>query len=447
MKRTLSLLLCLALCLSFLAGCNREDTSETAPAAESVEASRPLIPSVRVLIFQPELAEDWEALASAYTTETGVPVSVVVSDAKNWEQTLHRQLEEEKAPTLFQMLSPTGTGDWASHCYDLTKTAAAKALVSKNYALLEGDKILALPGTVNAWGIWVNRTLLAKTPFALEDLTSQAGLKALADALAEAGEELPFAAFAPLPEDREEAFLSLAAAAVALEYQRSNLKSPQKFQGTELSGLCSLLALMPQTDSGSFDQGNALFCVGSAGDWARLSDKFAPEDLALIPAYLDETEVDLPEEETSPTEETEPTQETEPEEPEEQYLLVGPEHYWCVNAQTPEQDLPVTLDFLNWLLDTEEGTAALGALGCNLPYTAAQQSGNPFLPEFDERDLLYRRDWAMPSYQWRSALFEALAAWLEDPVPENRTRAATVFSGYWAAEYALTDPAPETGES
>lgn len=449
MKKTISLLLCLALCFGLLAGCGNDDAAaETETAAETGEATKPIIPSVRVLVFQPELAEIWEHLATDYTTETGVPVTVTVSDSKNWEQTLHRQLEEEDAPTLFQMLPPTGTGDWESHCYDLTKTDAAKALISKNYALVRDDRILALPDSVNAWGIWVNRQLLAETPFALEDITSQEGLKAVADAIRAAEEELPFSAFAPLPEDREDAFLSLAAAAVALEYQRDALKTPDKFQGTELQGLCSLLALMSSADTQAFEEGKALFCLGSAADWDRLSGSFAPEDLALIPAYLDETPVDLPEEETEPTVETEPTDETEPEEEEDpQGLLAGAERYWCVNADTPAQDLPVTLDFLNWLLGSEEGAAALAALNADLPYTTAPETTNPFLPDFDDRDLLYRRDWAMPSYQWRSTLFEALSAYQEAPTADNRVAASKVFAGYWAAEYALSGPAAASGES
>lgn len=439
MKRFLTLLLCFALCLPVLSGCGSDEPlPETTTAEQTPEDAKPVIPSVRVLLLQPELAEAWEDLATDYTAATGVPVSVTVSDSANWEQTVRRHLEEDDAPTLFQICTPTGTGDWEDHCYDLTKTDAAEALISEKYALVSGEKLLALPDSVNAWGIWVNLELLAKTPFTLEDITDQTGLKAVADAVKDAGEELPFGAFAPLPEDAEEAFLPLAAAAVALEYQRDDLKSPEKFRGTELDGLCSLLALMDETGPEAFTAGKALFCLGSAADWAAFSEKFSPEALALIPAYLDETPVTLaPESETEPEEETDPTEETQPEESAPQGLLVGAQRYWCVNAQASEQDLTVTLDFLNWLLGSKKGNAALAALGCDLPYTTAPESENPFLPELDEKDLLYRRDWAMPSYQWRSALYDALADWVEAPIPGNRERAAEVFSGYWAAEYAL----------
>ena len=65
MKKTISLLLCLALCFGLLAGCGNDDAAaETEAAAETVEATKPIIPSVRVLVFQPELAESWEHLAT-----------------------------------------------------------------------------------------------------------------------------------------------------------------------------------------------------------------------------------------------------------------------------------------------------------------------------------------------------------------------------------------------
>ena len=375
-------------------------------------------------------------------------MSVVTCDSKNWEQTLASHLEDEDAPTVYQIFSPTGTENWQDLCYDLTRTDAAKGLISRSYALTHGDALLALPDSVDAWGIWVNKTLLVKTPYALEDITSQTALKEIAEAVTADSQELGFAAFAPL---EEEDLLPLAAAAIAREFQLDSLKSPDKFQGTELEGLCSLLALADRNSDKkmTFASGKALFCLGSSADWAALSSAFKPEDLALIPAYLDETEVILPQEETEPTEVTEPaetTEETQPqEEPDAQGLLMGAQRFWCINPQTPSQDLDVTLDFLNWLLASEDGTAALAALNGDLPYTAAPDTANPFLPKWTNKEILYRRDWAMPSYQWQSALIQVLTVYIASPTEENRTAAAEVFSGYWAAEYALSGSAKSNG--
>lgn len=455
MKRTISLVLCLALALSLFAACGSSGADETLPAAETTEATRPLIPTVRLISFQPELAEGWEALAADYTAATGVPVAVVTCSRENWEQTLHAHLEEEDAPTLFQMGSPTGTGDWADHCYDLTKTDAAKALTDTDYALTQGGALLALPLGLDAWGIWVNLSLLEKTPFLLEDLTSQQALRDLAQAVTAAEEELGFTAFPAAKLDSWEDFSSLAAAAISLEYQQEKLKSPADFTGTALNGLRSLLELMLQNGAAEgedplsdFLAGKALFCLGSASDFQTLSSGFAPEELALIPAFLDETELPSPEDETAPTVETEPTEETQPvEDADPQGLCIGADTFLAVNPQAPEQDLAVTLDFLDWLLATEEGTAALASLGLSLPYADAPAWDDPFLPDAKDKTLLYRRDWAIPSYQWQTALEEALAAYAADPTALNWDAVADVFTGYWAAEYALSAPPQETGNS
>ena len=451
MKKIIALILCLVLALGSLAGCAKEETPATQPTAEVPQATKPVIPSVRLLVFQPELTDGWESLAGAYTANTGVPVSVVACDSKNWEQTLASHLEDEDAPTIYQIFSPTGTEHWQGLCHDLTRTDAAKALVSKSYALSDGDALLALPDSVDAWGIWVNRTLLEQTPFTLEDIASQTDLKTIAEAVTTDSQELGFAAFAPL---EDEDLLPLAAAAIAREFQLDSLKSPHKFRGTQVDGLTSLLALIGQNSAGSqaFAEGKTLFCLGSSADWAELSSTFKPEELALIPVYLDETEVPLPVEDTDeaaapqPTEATVPEEETQDEDaPDPQGLLIGAQRFWCINPQAPAQDLEVTLDFLNWLLGSEAGAAALAELNGDLPYTTAPEITNPFLPEWGEKDNLYRRDWAMPSYQWQTALFRALKTCMEDPTDENRTAAAEVFSGYWAAEYALSGAANSNG--
>lgn len=447
MKRLLCFLLCLALGLGLFAGCHSDDpATEPAPSLPPVEATKPIIPAVRVLLFQPELEDGWRALAADYTAATGVPVTVVVSDQKNWEQTLHGQLEEDDAPSLFQMPPPTGTGDWASHCYNLTRTDAADVLESTNYALKDNGTILGLPLGIDAWGIWVNLQLLEKTGFRLEDITSQEALKTVANAVTADEEALGFSAF-PGGELTRETLLALAATAISLEFKENNLKNPSDFQGRTLEGLHGLLALMGQGSSASdprdaFLTGKALFFFGSYRDLEAFSGTLAPENLALIPAFLDETEVSDAEEETAPTEETQPEEtvpeETEPEEPDPQGLCIGAEFFLCVNTQAPAHDLDVTLDFVDHLLATEEGAAALAKLGYILPYTTGPEQDRDLLPALNSKDILPRRDWAMPSGQWKTALLKAMTDYTAEPTVNHWNRLVDVFAGYWAAEYALT---------
>lgn len=453
MKKTIALLLCLLLTLGTFCACGAKDTApETAPTTSPTEATKPKIPSVRFLNFQPALESAWEKLAADYTASTGVPVTVVTESPDNWRQSLDTRLSGEDAPTVFQLLRPTAADRWEALCYDLADTDAYEQLVDTGYALTDGDAVLALPCGLEAAGIWVNKALLTQAGYSPEDITSQAALKAVSEAVTADAETLNVSAFA-FPGIAEDIHLDLAAAAIAWEFQQDALTEPEDLRGTALEGLRSLLDIMLQSSPeartyedalAAFLEGKALFFPGSTSDWEALSAAFAAEDLALIPAFLEmaeETEADDATEETAPTEETTAEEETR------QGLCVGAAYFWCVNPDAPEQDLAVTLDFLDWCLGTEEGAAALSAMGYELPYLTAPESANPFLPDPEEEDLLLRRDWAIPSGQWKTALSSALADYTANPTDSRWNRVAEVFADYWAAEYALTDPAEETGES
>lgn len=445
MKKNIALFLCLLLIIGIFSGCGNSDTpAETTPAAPSTEPTKPKIPSVRYLNFQPELESAWLDLAAAYTADTGVPVTVITEKPDNWQQTLDSLLSGEDAPTLFQLIRPTADDGWKELCYDLSDTDAGEQLVHTDFALTDEDAVWALPCSLNVSGIWVNKTLLAQAGFNAEDITSQNALKAACEAITENAETLNFSAFSGVSPD---ACMSLAADAIALEFQQENLSDPADFRGTALEGLQSLIDTMLLNRSetpDAFLAGKAVFFPGTGADWAALSEVFSAEELALIPAFLDKPE-EVPEETTpEETAETQPTEETQPEETDPQGLCIGADTYWCVNPDAPEQDLDATLDFLDWCLGTEEGAAAVAALGYDLPYLTAPESTNPFLPEAASKDLLHRRDWAVPSRQWKTALLDGLSAYIAEPSDVRWARVAAVFADYWAAEYALSTSEEET---
>lgn len=450
MKKLTALLLGLLLSAGLLAGCAEDSAAETEPTTPATQATKPIIPAVRCLIFQPELEESWQNLAAAYTAETGVPVTVTAEKPDSWRQALDGYLEEEDAPTLYQLISPIADDRWEELCYDLSDTDAAEELISTDYALTREEAILALPGSVKASGLWVNKALLAKAGFAPEDITSLDALKTVCDAIA-AAENPGFAAFTLPTQEASSRQLDLAGAAIAWEFTQEGLTDPRNFRGTALNSLRTLLDLAlgsstgpertPEASLQEFLEGKAAFCFGSTHDYAVLSSAFSDDELALLPLFLREEVDEEDADEAEDSDETEPTEETQPPEEEPAGLCIGVESYWCVNPDAPEQDLSVTLDFLNWCLGTEEGAAALAEIGYDLPYFTAPEAANPFLPELDDGDLLHRRDWAIPSQQWKTAFCEALTAYTADPTDEKWEDVSRVFARYWAAEYALAFPA------
>lgn len=90
-KKLLSALLCATMISSMLVGCGGSEaatetteaaqtteTAETEEATEETEASAEG-GSVYYLNFKPEVDEQWQEIAAAYTEETGVPVKVVTA--------------------------------------------------------------------------------------------------------------------------------------------------------------------------------------------------------------------------------------------------------------------------------------------------------------------------------------------------------------------------------
>lgn len=453
MKKIIALLLCFLLTAAPLAACASKETPEASqPSPSPTEATAPKIPSVRYLNFQSELDEAWQKLAADYTAETGVPVTVTTRDAGNWRQTLEDLLSSEDAPSLFQLHRPTAADGWETLCHSLSGTEAAQQLINTDSALTGDGAILALPAGMEAVGIWVNKALLSQAGYTPGEITTREALKAAAEAITADAESLDFAAFTLAglsDDDLLELHMDLACTAIAWEFRQDELSDPVDFQAAALDALRELLDIMllngthlpeelaeisREAALNEFLDGKAVFTPGTTADWETLSAVFAQEDLALLPIFLDIAE-EADEEDTAQSTATDET--TAGEDESVQGLCIGAAFYWCVNPDTPEQDLSATLDFLDWCLGTQEGAAALAAIGYDLPYLTAPEAANPFLPAADQEELLFCRHWAMPSSQWKTALHDALIDYTADPTDTGWDSVSEAFLDYWAAEYAL----------
>lgn len=58
------------------------------------------------------------------------------------------------------------------------------------------------------------------------------------------------------------------------------------------------------------------------------------------------------------------------------------ENYWVVNKEASADDIRATLDFMNWLVTTDEGTTFMADdLGLTIPFKDAKPSPNIFVQE------------------------------------------------------------------
>ena len=444
-KKLLALTLSGALAVSMLAGCggssNGGDTStSTDTKADTTEASG-AEGSVYYLNFKPEQDQQWQDLAKAYTDETGVPVTVVTAASGNYETTLMSEMGKSGAPTLFQVNGPVGLANWKDYCYDLAGSDIYGQLTSDNYALKEDNTVYGIAYVIESYGLIVNKTLLEKAGYTIDDIQSFADLKKVAEDITARSSELGFAAFTSAGMDGSSDWrfkTHLANLPIYFEYQTDGISSTDAIKGTYLdnyrdmwdlyinNSTCDPKELSAKTGDDSrneFLAGDAVFFQNGSWEYANLTGDggYTDDDLAMIPIYIgvgDEAN---------------------------QGLCTGTENYWCVNNQADEADIKATLDFMNWCVTSELGTKTMAdEMGFVIPFKGAQESKNLFV----KQDAEYTAEgktpvsWnftTMPSEEWKNGVGQALTAYAADQTDANWAGVVSAFVDGWATEYQMAN--------
>ena len=456
MKKVLALVLALCLALS-LAACGGSGSSSSTPAAsgsgsEPAASTTPTAAgSVYYLNFKPEQDEAWQALAKAYTAETGVPVTVVTAASGEYETTLMAEMGKSEAPTLFQVNGPVGLANWKDYCYDLSGSDIYTQLTSDDYALKEGDTVYGIAYVIESYGIITNKTLLEKAGYTLEDIQSFEDLKKVAEDITSRKDELGFAAFTSAGMDGSSDWrfkTHLANLPVYFEYQEDGISTTDAIKGTYLdnykaiwdlyinNSTCEPSELSAKTGDDSrneFLAGEAVFFQNGSWEYGNLTGegKYTDDDLAMIPIYIgvgDEAN---------------------------QGLCTGTENYWCVNKNAPEEDIQATLDFMYWCVTDETALQAMtggegampsggAGMGFAIPFKSAPESSNPFVALDAQMTAEGKTpvSWnftTMPSEEWKNMLGSALALYAADQTDANWDGVVSAFVDNWASEYTLAN--------
>ena len=397
--------------------------------------------SVYYLNFKPEQDEQWQELAKAYTEETGVKVEVVTAASGEYETTLMSEMGKSGAPTLFQVNGPVGLANWKDYCYDLSDSDVYKQLTSEDYALKDGDKVAGIAYVIESYGLIVNKTLLAKAGYTIDDIQSFADLKKVAEDITARSSELGFAAFTSAGMDGSSDWrfkTHLANLPIYFEYQEDGIGTTDAIKGTYLdnyrniwdlyinNSTCAPAELAAKTGDDSrneFLAGQAVFFQNGSWEYGNLTadGTFTDDDLAMIPIYIgagDEAN---------------------------QGLCTGTENYWCVNSEADEADIQATLDFMNWCVTSEKGTKAMGEdMGFVIPFKNAVESQNLFVKQDKEMTEAGKTpvSWnfpTMPSEEWKNGVGQALTAYAADQTDEQWAGVVSAFVDGWKTEYELAN--------
>ena len=394
--------------------------------------------SVYYLNFKPEADAAWQELAATYTEQTGVEVKVVTAASGEYENTLTAEMGKSSAPTLFQCGNQQSLATWGDYCLDLSDTDVYAEMTTDDFNLKSEDgAVKAIGYCYEAFGLITNKALLAEAGYEVSDITNLETLTAVVEDITARKDELGFSAFSSAGLDGSSSWRfsgHLANMPLYNEFRDDGVtEQPAEITGAYLDNFKAIWdlyvnnatvetsALPTATGDMSkeeFGSGQAVFYQNGTWEYDSLVNDYSmnPEDLTMIPIYIG-----VEGEENSA-------------------LACGTENCWAVNCKASEEDIQATLDFMNWVVTSEEGTTMMAEQFGPIPFNNAKESTNVFFTAANEliAEGKYVVTWAFnytPNVDnWRAAVVSTL----QDYTCNNGSwdNVVTAFVNGWATQYA-----------
>ena len=473
-RKVLSVMLASAMLATMFTGCGDSSTTDsnaaattgndaaatTTEAADTDAAKTDAAGgSVYYLNFKPEQDQAWQDLAATYTEQTGVPVTVITAADGTYEQTLKSEIAKTEAPTLFQVNGPVGLANWKDYCLDLSNSEIYSHLTSDDYALKnDAGEVSGIAYVIETYGIIYNKTILndyctmdnavISSP---EDINNFETLKEVADdiqaRLDEINDQFGYdlkGAFTSAGMDGSSDWrfkTHLANLPIYYEYKDKGIDSTDAIEGTYLDNYkqiwdlyitdstCEPGLLSSKTGDeaeSEFGMEEAVFYQNGTWEYSNLTNEdngylVTAEDMSMMPIYIG---VDGEEN---------------------QGLCTGSENYWCVNNQASAEDQQATLDFLEWVITSDEGRDSMAnVMGFTTPFDTfadGYTADNVFI----QADAAYTKagkysvTWnfsTIPSETWKDGVGSALLEYAQGTGDWDGV--VTAFVDGWKTEYDAT---------
>ena len=423
MKKLFALMLALVLALSLVSFASAEEAGK-----------------VYYLNFKPEADQAWQELAKIYTEKTGVEVKVFTAASGTYSSTLTTEMGKDgAAPTLFQIGNAEGVATWNNYALPLDGTELMAEMTTEDFNLKNAEgQTVAVGYCYEAYGIIVNKTLLEKAGYTLDDIRDFESLKKVADDIHARSGELGFDAFTSAGLDPSSSWRfsgHLTNMPLFYEFRDDGItETPATVKGTYLNAYKNIWDLYI-TDSAAdpnklatytgdsateeFTSGKAVFFQNGTWMYADLIGAgMKPEELAMLPIYCGV------------------------EGEEKAAVCAGTENCWAVNAQASEADQKATLEFLKWVVTSDEGTAMMAEQFGPIPFKAAKETENIFFNDANAQlaEGKYVVTWAFnytPDVDnWRAGIVSALESYSAGAAGWDEVEYA--FTEGWAKAYEAT---------
>ena len=430
MKKTLALILAAVMALSLVA-CAKT------PANGGTEAKG----SVYYLNFKPEADQAWQDLAKTYTEQTGVEVKVVTAASGQYDTMLTSELDKSAPPTMFQVGNQGAVNSYGDFCYPLDNTDVMKEMTTQDFNLKNANgETVSIGYCYECYGIIVNEDLLEKAGYTLGDITNFETLKAVAEDIHARASELGFDAFtsSSMSDDSSWRFTGHLA---NLEYYYESVddpdawkECPSSIKGTYMQNYKNLWDLYINNSAvnpadlaaGGFDAADefgkeqAVFYQNGSWEWAKLTGtgdgQYGLDNLSMIPFYCG-----VAGEENAG-------------------LNCGTENCWAVNKNAKEEDIQATLDFMKWVVTSDEGTTMLAEQFGPCPFKNAKTPANVFFADANAYTaagnyiVTWAFNWTPAVDDWRAGVVDALTQYTVNGGSWDNVK--TAFVDGWATQYA-----------
>ena len=436
MKKYLAFVLALVMALSLVA-CGNKTAEEPSGDGDATEAAG----RVFWLNFKPEADGTLQKVAAMYTEKTGVPVTIQTAASGTYNETLTAAMDKEAPPTMFVVGNQAAVDTWGDYCYDLTGTPIAGELTTDAYNLYDADgKLCSIGYCYECYGIIVNEDLLAKAGYQLSDITNFETLKAVAEDIHSRAAELGFDAFTSSSMSGDSSWRFTGHLA-NLEYYYESVDDPDAWKvcppsikGTYMQNFKNLWdlyinnsAVAPSTlAAGGYDAqaefGNeqAVFYQNGSWEWAALTGtgdgQYGLDNLTMIPFYCGVAGE------------------------EKAGLNCGTENCWAVNKNAKEEDIQATLDFMKWVVTSDEGTTMLAEQFGPCPFKNAKTPENVFFADANAYTaagkyiVTWAFTWPPALADWRAGVVDALTQYTGNGGSWDNVK--TAFVDGWATQYA-----------
>ena len=422
-RKLFSVALCATMVAGLFAGCGNSSSSDKSSAKGSVYW----------LNFKPEADEALQGIAKTYEKEKGVKVKVVTAASGNYNSTLTSEMGKSAAPTLFVVGNQAAVKTWDDYCLDLKDTDVYNELNTDAFNLTDADgKVCSIGYCYESYGIIVNKKLLKEAGYEVTDIKDFASLKSVAEDIHKRADKLGFDAFTSSGMDDSSSWRFTGHLAnMPLFYEGRDegwTEAPSEIKGTYLDNYKKVwdlyinnskydknsLATGGYDAEAEFKNGEAVFFQNGTWEYDKLKKSISDDDMQMIPIYCGV------------------------EGEEKAGLCSGTENCWAVNAKASEKDQKATLEFMKWLVTSEEGTKVMAEQFGAIPYKKAADSGNVFLK--NANDLLeagnYNVDWTFnytPNVdEWRASLVAAMNKY---DAGGSWDDVKTAFVQGWATQY------------